>query len=454
MAGGTWKTQNKTRPGAYINTIGVPQERPDTATGRVLMVNGVDYGWGADGVIELSNDSDFQALIGVAETDSKAITIREALKGAVTVLLVNSNQGEKATITDDALPWTFTATYAGIRGNDLTVNVTKDPADDSKITLTTLLGTSVVGEQTISADGTTELVPDGYVDVKVVDAATTAEKLAVLTGKHSYKLAGGTSVTGDVTTLLSDAMEKQSYAVVTTAGYPVDSELHKLLAALVQRMRDDEGYKITAVVPAALSDTSFNYEAVTAVVNGVTLIDGTVIDSTTAAAYVAGASSALDGSSSLTYSIYPNAVSVNPQLSNTVIIDNLKAGHLLFSVKRNGDVVVEEDINTLTLFNDSKPSYFAKNQVIRTLDAIANNVQSTFEDQFIGKVNNNATGRDLFKAVLITYMTNLQAADVIQNFVEDDVTISAGNDKDSVVVDLIVQPNEAMEKLYMTITVK
>ncbi|BDZ30628.1 phage tail sheath family protein [Lactiplantibacillus sp. WILCCON 0030] len=452
MAGGIWKAQNKVRPGAYINTVGVAQGKTDTAAGRVMLANGVDYSWGANGTIQLSGDSDFQALIGVGIADPKAITIREALKGALTVILINANKGTKATVTDDALPWSITAKYAGIRGNDLTVSVLKDPADDAKLTVTTLLGTSVVDEQVITVDGTTPLVANDYLDVKA--AADVATKLKALTGKTTYKLAGGTSEVGDVTQLLSEAMESMTYSVVTTAGYAVDNEIHPLLATMVKRMREDEGYKVTGVVPCDPTDKQFNYEGVSAVANGVTLLDGTVLDSTIAAAYIAGASSATDGSTSLTYSIYPDAADANPRLSNSAIIDNLQAGHIVFTVKRDGDVVIEQDINSLTQFTADKPNYFAKNQVIRTADDIANMVQETFEDQFVGQINNNATGRDLFKASLVSYLTGLQDSNMIQNFVEDDIEVLAGNDKDAVVVNLAVQPNEAMEKLYMTITVK
>ncbi|MBT1137708.1 phage tail sheath family protein [Lactiplantibacillus argentoratensis] len=454
MAGGIWKAQNKVRPGAYINVKGVPEQQTDTTTGRVLMANNVDYGWGANGVIELSGDSDFQALIGVAQTDPKAITIHEALKGAVTVLLVNDNGGAKATIADDTLPWTFTAKYAGIRGNDITVSVLKDPTDETKITVTTLLGTSIVDQQIINTDGSVSLVSNDYMTVNTIDQTSVSTKLGVLTGKTTYKLAGGTTEKGDIAALLADAMETRTYSVVTTAGYPVDNEIHALLANLVQRMRDDEGYKVTGVVPALTTDTKYNYEAVTAVVNGVTLMDGTVLDATTAAAYIAGASSALDGSASLTYTTYPDAQDATPRLSNTAIIDNLKAGHLVFSVKRDGDVVIEEDINSLVQFTDDKPSYFAKNQVIRTIDSIANMTQTIFENQFIGKVNNDDTGRDLFKANLVARLDTLQDGGSITNFVADDVTVAEGQTKDSIVVDLAVQPSEAMEKLYMTIMVQ
>lgn len=454
MAGGTWTTQNKVRPGAYINTVGVPEDKPKTTVGRVLLANGVDYGWGANGVIELGSDSDFRALLGTTITDPKAITIREALKGALTVLLVNSNEGEKAKLIDETLPWAMTAKNGGTRGNDISLNVVKDATDATKLTVTFLLDTISVDEQIIDVAGTTGLVANDYVDISETDAATTTDKLSALTGKASYKLAGGTSKTGDVTTLLSQVMETMTYNVVTTAGYPLDNAVHALLVAMVQRMREEEGYKITAVVPVKATDVALNYEGISAVANGVVLGDGTKLEATVAAAYVAGAASAISGSSALTYAEYPGAMDANPRLANSAIIDNLGKGHIVFTVKRDGDVVIEQDINSLTTFTDDKPSYFAKNQVIRTIDGIANATQTTFENQFIGKVNNDDTGRDLFKANLVAQLDKLMAAGTITNFVADDVTVAAGINKDAILVTLAVQPSEAMEKLYMTITVQ
>ena len=41
----------------------------------------------------------------------------------------------------------------------------------------------------------------------------------------------------------------------------------------------------------------------------------------------------------------------------------------------------------------------------------------------------------------------------VQNFETDDVQVSQGTELDSVVVDLVVQPVDSMEKLYMTVNV-
>src|SRR5699024_3711710 len=120
---GTWTTQNKRRPGAYINTVGASQPKADTSLGRTLLVSDVTLNWGAKGIIELNSNSDFKALIGEPLNTPELGALRENLKGALTVLLLNNNDGDKATIANDALPWNFTAKYPGTKGNDLHVTV-------------------------------------------------------------------------------------------------------------------------------------------------------------------------------------------------------------------------------------------------------------------------------------------------------------------------------------------
>ncbi|AYM03573.1 phage tail protein [Levilactobacillus brevis] len=452
MAGGIWTTQNKERPGAYINTVGAPQAKADTTSGRVLLVNGVQLDWGPQGVVELDSGSDFQALLGAPLSDNKLATIREALKGAATVLYLNLNGGTAATITDEALPWSFTANYAGAKGNDLTVSVTKDATDETRLTVQFLYGTAIVDEQVIHTTTAAGLKSNDFVTVKLTDTADAQTKLEALAGKTTYKLTGGVTTPVDVTDVLSDTLATKTFNVATTAGYPAESNVHALLVQLIEGLRDNEGYKVTAVVPG-VEGLDYDHEAVTAVINGVELSDGEKLDATTAAAYVAGVASAAGATGSLTYVAYPDAVDANPRLTNEATIRNLANGYIVFTARRDGSVVVEQDINTLTTFTEAKPKDFHKNRTIRTLDAIANDTQDVFEGQFIGKVNNDSTGRDLFKANRVAYLRTLETSGAIGSFDPSDLTVEPGDEKDSILVTLGITPVDAMEKLYMTITV-
>lgn len=131
-----------------------------------------------------------------------------------------------------------------------------------------------------------------------------------------------------------------------------------------------------------------------------------------------------------------------------------RAGFFLLSYRTDGRVVVEQDINTLVNGDYSKGNALCKNRVIRTLDEIANTVSSLFENYYIGKVDNNEVGRSLFKSDILDYCSDLVAINAITSFGgSEDVDVLAGNDGDSVVVHMAVQPVDAMEKVYMSVEV-
>ena len=63
-------------------------------------------------------------------------------------------------------------------------------------------------------------------------------------------------------------------------------------------------------------------------------------------------------------------------------------------------------------------------------------------------------GRNLFKADIIDYLNKLQNMAAVQNFDSTtDIEVLAGEAIDAVVVNLAIQPVDAMEKLYMTVNV-
>lgn len=457
---GIWTTQNKRRPGAYINTIGAVQPKVKTNLGRTLLVSNVNLNWGSKGVIELNTNSDFKALIGEPLNTPELAALRETLKGALTVLFLNNNDGDKAMVSNDALPWTFKAKYPGTRGNDIHVTIVKDPNDETRITVSTIFGNEIVDQQVIRTTTASGLKSNDYVDVEYttditpgVEDKPATNKLSALANSTTYDLAGGTTKSVEVTDLLNDVLETADFNVVTAAGFEPKNNIHQLIATAVQRLRDEEGYKVRAVVPAYEGGYNYDYEGVSVVSNGVVLNDGTQIDTTTAAGYFAGISSATDSSKSLTYAEYPGAVSTNPALNNELTIKALNNGWIVFTAKRGGRVVIEQDINSLTTYSDEKPKEFSKNRIIRTLDQIATDSEEAFETMFIGKVNNDETGRDLFKANRVSYMSNLMNANIITDFKPEDLTVEPGNDKDSILVNLAVTPIDSMEKLYMTITV-
>lgn len=486
MAGGTWRTQNKVRPGVYINVKGDGKPVLATSLGRLLMFQNKPLGWGKNGIIELTATSDFIALTGHKNTDEVLAPVNEALKNAETVLLLNDfTGGTKATNTKSGV-YTVTAKYAGEQGNNINVSFAPSPvvgdANTQDVTVTTIFGTKQVDQVKITlpkadTDSITKAgltkeeqleIHNDYVDITFGTPTDVNSELAAKGESYplytaifngltqsatNVTLTGGTSGTNNVTNDIHDYLENEYYAVATTAGWEESSNIHKLLAEEIKLLRENVGIKVRAVIPNT-TNVAYNYEGVSTVLNGYVLNDGTVITPNIATARFAGMSASATPDQALTYTQLDDAVEAKPKLNNDKTIAALNAGQIVFTTLAGSRVVIEQDINSLTKFTSEKSKDFSKNRIIRTLDEICTNTTQTFETSFLGKVSNNEAGRNVFKANRIGYLTDLQNKNMIRDFENSDLTLSQGDEKDAVLMELYVTPVDAMEKLYVNLIVR
>ena len=486
MAGGTWRIQNKVRPGVYINVKGDGKPVLTTSLGRLLMFQNKPLGWGKKGIIELTATSDFTALTGHNNTDEVLAPVHEALKNAETVLLLNDFDGGTKSTSTKAGVYTINAKYEGEQGNNISVSFAPSPLGDGAktqdITVTTLFGTKQVDQAKITlplankeaitaAELTDEKqleVHNDYVDITF--GTNPADVTKELNGKGEYplytaifngltqnaanvSLAGGSNGTNKVVDDMNDYLENEFYAVATTAGWDESSNIHKLLVEEIKLLRENVGIKVRGVVPNA-TGVVYNYEGVSTVLNGYVLNDGTVITPNIAAARFAGMSASATPDQALTYTQLDDAAEAKPKLNNDKTIEALNAGQIVFTTRAGSRVVIEQDINSLTKFTSTKPKDFSKNRIIRTLDEICTNTTQTFETSFLGKVSNNEFGRDLFKANRVSYLAGLETQNMIRDFDPSDLSLAQGNDKDAVLMDLYVTPVDSMEKLYVNLVVR
>ena len=485
MAGGTWKVQNKVRPGVYINVKSDGKPVVNTPLGRLLMFQNKPLGWGKKGIIELTATSDFIALTGHNNTDEVLTPVHEALKSAETVLLLNDfTGGAKATGTKSGV-YTVNAKYEGEQGNNISVSFVPSPAvgdaNTQDVTVTTIFGTKQVDQVkiTLPKANTDAIAKAGLTNEKQLEIhndyvditfGTPAEVTSELAAKGEYPLytaifngltqsatnvtlTGGTSGTNNVVNDMDDYLENEYYAVATTAGWEESSNIHKLLAEEIKILRENVGIKVRAVIPNT-TNVAYNYEGVSTVLNGYVLNDGTVISPNIATARFAGMSASATPDQALTYAQLDDAVEASPKLNNDKTIEALNAGQIVFTTRAGQRVVVEQDINSLTKFTDTKSKDFSKNRIIRTLDEICTNTAQTFETSFLGKVSNNEFGRDLFKANRVSYLSGLESQNVIRDFDPSDLSLAQGDDKDAVLMDLYVTPVDSMEKLYVNLVVR
>lgn len=432
MVGGTWVIENKKRPGAYVNVKTNVVNSAVSDRGIVLLP--LVMSWGQSKVVTVDADSNFFRLLGYDPDAAAMLPVRECLKRARQVKVYRINGGSKAAVTVGRL--TVTAACGGVRGNDL---MCKIEAVDGGYRVRIFLDDVVVDvQQAVSVD---ELQDNEFV---------TFAGSGALTATAGVKLAGGTdtaAAAADYSKFFT-AAQVEDFDVV--AVDTKDAAVKALTVNFIKKMRDDEGVAVQAV----LADyAAADCEGVISVKNGVVLSDGVVIDKYKAVYWVAGATAGAAINESNTYSVYEDSVDVDEKYLNSEIIAGLDEGSWIFTAGSKG-ALVEQDINTLTTFSAAKGSILRKNRVLRVLDALTDDIKEMFNGYFLGRVNNDDDGRNLFKAQIIGYLERLQAMAAIADLDKQaDVQVKAGADADSVVVSLAVRPVDSIEKLYMTVVV-
>lgn len=438
--GGEFVVQNKVRPGVYINFIS--EAAAIGALGeRGIATMALSLPWGdPHKVLTIEAGEDTQKKLGYDVSASQLLLVNEALKRAKTLLLYRLNEGTAATVTVGDL--ISTALYGGLRGNDLKIVVEENVDDPLKFDVISLLDGAEVDRQ-IVAD-IAGLEANDYI-------LFTNGGLGALSVTAGAPLVGGLDgdvLNADHTDYLA-AIELHAFNAMAYIG--TDTTLKSVYAAFADRLRNTEGKKIQVVIENYPTADS---EGVIIVKNGVVLDSGTTLTASQVCAWVAGATAGANMNQSLTYTNYDGAVDASPRYTNAQIEAALIAGEFVF-VPSNGRAAVEQDINSFTSFTPDKSKKFSKNRVIRVFDGIANDLTNIFKSFYIGKVDNNADGRGLFKNEIVNYLNTLQNIGAIQNFdPQADVTVSQGVESDSIYVEVSIQPVDSVEKVYMKVRVR
>ncbi|SFR78548.1 phage tail sheath C-terminal domain-containing protein [Anaeromicropila populeti] len=237
-----------------------------------------------------------------------------------------------------------------------------------------------------------------------------------------------------------------------TIAYPYDGTAYEAnkaaIVAWIKTMREIEGVKIQGILANCAADS----EAMINVVQGIELLDNTILSPAQVTAWTAGAVAGASVNKSNTGLKYEGAIDVVPRMSKTDMEKAIGDGKFIFKVDTAQNVTVVYDINTLTTLTEKKGKQFTKNRVIRTLDGINRDIVSIFESNYVGKVSNNTDGRTMLRATLIQYFNELQRMSAIQNFTAEDVTVTEGTEADTVMIECNIQPVDAVEKMYITVS--
>ena len=308
MAGGTWTTQSKVRPGVYIRfkstgntglTIG---ER-----GTVTICEPLSWGPVAQ-VMEIEAGADMRPYTGYDLTNNKNRFLQEILKGSnrtsapnkILLYRPTASSSQQASATLGTL--TAKAKYPGERGNDLSIVITELTEPEDTFTVATFIDGEVADQQTAAT--AEELVSNDWVTFSGTGALT-ADTGKPLTGGED-----GTVQSAAYSAYLS-AIEPYKFDVMIYDGN--ESTVQQAMIAFVKRIADEAG-QYAQLVASGLTNPDSRY--VINVESGVTLSDGTELTKQQAVWWVGGAEAGAEYNQSLTYASYPNAVSASPRMTN------------------------------------------------------------------------------------------------------------------------------------------
>ena len=433
LGGGTFVTQNKILPGAYINFISA-KRATSSLSDRGIVAMPIELDWGINEEVFQVTSDDFEKYsvkyFGYDYTHEKLKGLRDLFKNIRLGYFYKLNKGVKASCT------IATAKYSGIRGNDLKIVVTTNIDDNTKFDVVTLLDNKKVDTQI--AKVITDLQDNDYITWKK-DTTLEASAGLVFTGGTN-----GEAVTGAEYQAFLDKIE--SYSFNALGCLATTTEIKSLFVEFTKRMRDKVGAKFQTVL---YKKSDADYEGVVSVENKIKdtgLLESSLVYWTT------GAIAGCDINKSNTNKKYDGEFDVDVNYTQIQLEEALKSGKFIFH-KVGDEVHVLEDINTFVSFTDDKNDDFSSNQSVRVLDQIANEIATLFNDKYLGKVPNDKAGRISFWNDVVKHHKELENIRAIEDFKTDDVSVELGNDKKTVIVSDAVKVINAMSKLYMTVSV-
>ncbi|MCI9978055.1 phage tail sheath family protein [Clostridioides difficile] len=433
LGGGTFITQNKVLPGAYINFVSAARAT-STLSGRGIVAMPIELDWGIDEEVFQVTSDDFEKYsvkyFGYDYTHEKLKGLRDLFKNIRLGYFYKLNKGVKASCT------IAIAKYSGIRGNDLKVIVTTNIDDNTKFDVVTLLDNKKVDTQI--AKVITDLIDNDYITWKKDATLEASAGLVFSNGTN------GEAITGTEYQAFLDKIE--SYSFNALGCLATTTEIKSLFVEFTKRMRDKVGAKFQTVL---YKKNDSDYEGVVSVENKIKdagLLESSLIYWTT------GVIAGCDINKSNTNKNYDGEFDVDVNYTQIQLEEALKTGKFIFH-KVGDEVHVLEDINTFVSFTDDKNDDFSSNQSVRVLDQIANDIAILFNDKYLGKVPNNKAGRISFWNDVVKHHKELENIRAIEDFKTDDVSVELGNDKKTVIVSDAVKVINAMGKLYMTVSV-
>lgn len=432
LGGGTFESQNKVLPGTYINFVSLNRASKRISE-RGYLAAPLDFlKWSENGVITIKA-ADFEKnalkLTGYTYDSEENKPFREMFRHAHTVYGYNLHSGSvKAQNTFG------TAVKGGTRGNDLKTVISVNVDDNTKYDVITYLGTEMVDKQTVSQ--ASELVACDFVIPKTT--ATLAE-----TSGTPYEGGTDATITAQSHQDALDALESYTFNVLICPT--TEATIKALYENYTKRLRDEKGIKFQTVIYQKAAD----FEGC---INLKNKAKGTGNDYKLLY-WLGGAEAGCSVNKSCSNMTYDGEYEIDTDYTQADLKEAMTNGELVFH--RMGDEVrILEDINSLTTLTETKGEDFKYNQTIRVIDQIANEVALVFNNDFYGKMPNDADGRISLRDKVLDIHKDLIQVRALESFDEDGLKVEQGENKRSVVIPKYkINVINCMSQLYMTVQV-
>lgn len=428
LGGGTFTAMNKDLPGSYINFVSASQANSEISD-RGIAAMALELDWGPENEVFEMDAKTFQEegqkLLGYRYTAEQMQGLRDLFTNVRKLYAYRLNSGGTRAAND-----LCTAKYAGTRGNDLKIVVQE--TEDGTYEVKTLLGTVEVDAQEVAGIG-----------------ALTDNDWVSFNAEAELAVTAGTPLTGGMNGDVSEGAYTEFFGQISNYSYnalgvvSADEAVKKEAAEFCRKMREDAGVKFQTVLYQYAAD----YEGVVNVKNSVSGDDPAAL-----VYWVTGIIAACEVNKSNQNKAYTGEYEILAPYSQLELTKALRAGE--FVLHRVGqEFRVLDDVNSLVTLTEEKGEVFQNNQTIRVIDQIANDIAVIFNDRYFGKVQNDQSGRVSLWAEIVKHHQELAKIRAIEDFSEDDVTVSAGETKKSVIVTDAITVVNTMAQLYMTVKV-
>ena len=233
-------------------------------------------------------------------------------------------------------------------------------------------------------------------------AANLAFLSLVFKGGPSKVIVERVTTDGSIDTALERLKNKQWY-YLTVPG--IGQNEISTVETYIKSMRNDYHKTFKAVLPGCAA----NHEGIINFATDNIKVGAKTYSTEEFCARIAGILAGLPLNRSSTYFTLDEVESITESETPDADVD---AGKLIL-INDGTKIKIARGVNSLTTFTEDKGKDFSKIKIIEAVDMIRDDIRSTFEDEFVGKVENSYDNKVVFIAAVNKYFKDLASRGVL-----------------------------------------